>query len=384
MTAEAAKARPVLQEVGRGQELMVDPLLTAGDLLGLGPPPPFIDQVLAQGHVAAVVGQRAVGKTHLLLDMAAAVLEGRHWLGAECKPGAVVFVELDSPIRSLVPRLLANQILLTNPGLRFVRALRNGFVESAADLLTRIRDFEDHLGEHVRLVIIDSLTVTLPVSDSNLGGLGDARRWLDAARLLTEDSGRAVIAAGHPPKGRVGNELFGSMGLGAGLDAILSLSETDGSAIKRDGFSLPDGLDKDARILRVSTQDDHGGKARDYPSMSAYYRRIKGPHGLQTEILAGWAEAQDNGEPKKRMAPAGNAQRLLLDVAKALAPKAAARRAGHPEWPLVGRDGLYKAWTEACKAAGVKRSYRSDFDQAAERLVQAGWLGSEGDAFFIA
>ena len=56
---------------------------------------PLIDGVLRQGHKMLVCGPSKSGKSFLLIQLCAAIAEGRKWLGWQCTQGRVLYVNLE-------------------------------------------------------------------------------------------------------------------------------------------------------------------------------------------------------------------------------------------------------------------------------------------------
>lgn len=56
---------------------------------------PLIDGVLRQGHKMLVCGPSKSGKSFLLIQLCAAIAEGRQWLGWNCTQGRVLYVNLE-------------------------------------------------------------------------------------------------------------------------------------------------------------------------------------------------------------------------------------------------------------------------------------------------
>ena len=57
--------------------------------------PALIDGVLRQGHKMLVSGPSKAGKSFLLIQLCAAIAEGRDWLGWDCSQGRVLYVNLE-------------------------------------------------------------------------------------------------------------------------------------------------------------------------------------------------------------------------------------------------------------------------------------------------
>ena len=57
--------------------------------------PPLIDGVLRQGHKMLIAGPSKAGKSYALIELCAALAEGREWLGWRCAQGKVLYVNLE-------------------------------------------------------------------------------------------------------------------------------------------------------------------------------------------------------------------------------------------------------------------------------------------------
>ncbi len=57
--------------------------------------PPLIDGVLRQGHKMLIAGPSKAGKSFALIELCAAIAEGRSWLGWSCTQGKVLYVNLE-------------------------------------------------------------------------------------------------------------------------------------------------------------------------------------------------------------------------------------------------------------------------------------------------
>jgi RecA-family ATPase len=57
--------------------------------------PALIDGILRVGHKLAVTGPSKAGKSFALIELAAAIAEGKDWLGMDCRQGPVLYVDLE-------------------------------------------------------------------------------------------------------------------------------------------------------------------------------------------------------------------------------------------------------------------------------------------------
>lgn len=67
--------------------------------------PPLIDGVLRQGHKMLIAGPSKAGKSFALIELCAAIAEGKKWLGWQCAQGKVLYVNLELDDASCKHRL---------------------------------------------------------------------------------------------------------------------------------------------------------------------------------------------------------------------------------------------------------------------------------------
>ena len=78
---------------------------TLGDIEN---PPPLapeqIEGILRVGHKMCIAGPSKAGKSFLLIELAIAVAEGTEWIGHKCRPGRVLYVNLEVDKNSCIHR----------------------------------------------------------------------------------------------------------------------------------------------------------------------------------------------------------------------------------------------------------------------------------------
>lgn len=67
--------------------------------------PPLIEGVLRQGHKMLIAGPSKAGKSFALIELCAAIAEGKKWLGWECAKGRVLYVNLELDKASCMHRI---------------------------------------------------------------------------------------------------------------------------------------------------------------------------------------------------------------------------------------------------------------------------------------
>lgn len=143
-------------------------------------------------------GGSKTGKTWLLIDLALSVATGSSWLGLNCRPGIVVFLNFEIQAGFFHSRLLdvahAKEVELGENLL--VWNLR-GFARPAAELFAEVQ--ERVAGRDIAMIICD------PVYKLALGGdensAGEVGLLLNEFENLATNTGAAVVFAAHFAKG---------------------------------------------------------------------------------------------------------------------------------------------------------------------------------------
>lgn len=159
--------------------------------------------IIASGSVTGIVGLPGIGKSQLVLDVAARVSTGRDWPGSASngRPGQVIILSAeDNPSDTIVPRLIAAGADLDR--IHIVMAVKDdGGLERAFDLGSDLDRLEiEHNLEQVRLLIIDPASAYLGSKNGkiiNRNNSGDVRA---IQRRLSEFAAMhqlAVIAISH-------------------------------------------------------------------------------------------------------------------------------------------------------------------------------------------
>lgn len=172
-------------------------------------------------------GGSKTGKTWLLIDLALSVATGSSWLGLNCRPGIVVFLNFEIQAGFFHSRLLdvahAKEVELGENLL--VWNLR-GFARPAADLFEEVQ--ERVAGRDIALFVID------PVYKLALGGdensAGEVGLLLNEFESLAGATGAAVAFSAHFAKGDATlkssvDRISGSGVFARDPDAILTITE---------------------------------------------------------------------------------------------------------------------------------------------------------------
>ena len=139
---------------------------TLKELLAMDFPEPewVVEGIMPQGlHVLG--GRPKVGKSLLSLDLAACVAQGIPFMGHEVTKGAVLYLALEDPLRSVQARIQRQHpSIYSNSPL----IIRDGLKAKPQDVLAVIRSEIDV--QRPRLMVIDTFTALLPGVDQNKGG----------------------------------------------------------------------------------------------------------------------------------------------------------------------------------------------------------------------
>lgn len=186
-----------------------------------------IKKILPARDVCAIYGAPGAGKSFMALDMAAAIAEGRDWMGYRTKPAIVVYVVLEAA-NGFSGRLKAWQMhhgrqlpdtlkIITHTPLALSSA------KDLQDLIAAIRAVvgDDHGG---LVLFIDTLARAMGTYEENSND--DMGRVVAACDLLSKQLDCTVAAVAHPGKDAARGMRGGSALLG-GLDTVIQLEKDD-------------------------------------------------------------------------------------------------------------------------------------------------------------
>lgn len=219
--------------------------------------PDLISGVLRQGHKAIVQGPSKAGKSYLMMQLAAAIADGKPWLGHDCACGKVLYINLEIDPISFINRFdkiyKAWNCKPENPHNLKIWNLRGRAVpiaELAPKIIRRIK------GQDYIAVVLDPIYKVSMGDENSAGDVGQFCNELD--RIASECS-CAVIYCHHHAKGAAGGKKTTDRSSGSGVfgrdaDAIVDLTPL---------YIPPDRLpwyqEQNAQAFRVSLE------LREYP-----------------------------------------------------------------------------------------------------------------------
>ena len=176
-----------------------------------------VDDMLPVSGFSMMVAKPKVGKSTTVQCLAAAVVQGKPFLGRAVQQGRVAYVALEEK-RSEVLRHFRQMDLPKSAPLDI-------HTEPApAQALTRLREYIEE--QKPALVIIDPLFLFVRFKDGN--AYAEAVNQLDPVRALARETGCHILVTHHAKKvrGAGGDEVLGSTGLFGAVDCLLSMKKS--------------------------------------------------------------------------------------------------------------------------------------------------------------
>ena len=192
--------------------------------------PPLINGVLRQGHKMLIAGPSKAGKSYALIELCAAIAEGREWLGWQVAQGRVLYVNLELDKASCEHRFadIYNALGWTPENLRNIDIwnLRGKSVpmDKLAPKLIRRAAKRNYLA-----IILDPIYKVITGDENSADQMAHFCNQFD--KVCTE-LGCAVIYCHHHSKGAQGGKRSMDRASGSGVfardpDALLDLIELE-------------------------------------------------------------------------------------------------------------------------------------------------------------
>ena len=207
----------------------------------------LIPGVLREGHKMRLTGSSKAGKSFALIELCAAIAEGKEWMGITCRQGPVLYINLELDRPSAFHRFFRvyealgwKPLTISAIDIWNLRGHAVPLDKLAPKLIRRA------VGKGYAAVVIDPI-YKLQWGDEN--DAGDVARFCNQLDRICHELGCAVIDAHHHSKGTQGQKRSIDRGSGSGVfgrdpDAVLDMIELDISTDRRQ--QLQDILVRDA------------------------------------------------------------------------------------------------------------------------------------------
>lgn len=190
--------------------------------------PPLIDGVLRQGHKMLIAGPSKAGKSYALIELCAAIAEGKPWFGWQCAQGRVLYVNLELDRPSALHRFRDVYAALgwapTNIGNIDIWNLRGKSVpmDKLAPKLIRRSAKKNYIA-----VVIDPIYKVITGDENSADQMA---AFCNSFDLVASQIGCAVIYCHHHSKGAQGSKRSMDRASGSGVfardpDALIDMSQ---------------------------------------------------------------------------------------------------------------------------------------------------------------
>ncbi len=192
--------------------------------------PPLIDGVLRQGHKMLLAGPSKAGKSYALIELCAAIAEGKNWLCFNCAQGKVMYVNLELDRASCLHRFKDVYTALgyapdhiSNIDIWNLRG-KSVPMDKLAPKLIRRAQKKDYIA-----VIIDPIYKIITGDENSADQMAHFCNQFDK---VCSEVGCAVIYCHHHSKGSQGGKKSMDRASGSGVfardpDALLDLTELE-------------------------------------------------------------------------------------------------------------------------------------------------------------
>ena len=193
-------------------------------------PEELIEGVLRKGHKMLISGSSKAGKSFLMMELCIAIAEGLEWLGFRCRPGKVLYINLEIDPASCILRFLKiyealkvkpkhlNDILIWN-----LRGHALPLDQLVPKLVRRVR----HL--HLDAIVLDPIYKVITGDENSASDMGAFCNQFD---IICNETRSSVIYCHHHSKGLQGAKRAMDRASGSGVfardpDAQLDMIELE-------------------------------------------------------------------------------------------------------------------------------------------------------------
>jgi archaellum biogenesis ATPase FlaH len=219
-------------------------VLRRNDLRDRKPPEWWVGGLIQEGTIALVAGDPGVGKSFLMIDMAARLTLGMSFFGRPCRKAKVLYVPAEG-VNSFNKRMDAweqhHERTIPDEDLFFIEEGIDLTDEAANERLIATIVDEELLPD---IIILDTFSQLAPVDDENSNAaVAAVMRSVKAIQRVRPKS--TIILVHHLTKA-INGRVRGASALRGNVDTVLAVRAKDG------GFF-------------VSTEIEHDGKQKDGP-----------------------------------------------------------------------------------------------------------------------
>lgn len=211
-------------------------------------PEPLIEGILRRGHKMIISGPSKSGKSFLLMALCIAIAEGIPWLGFACRPGRVLYVNLEIDDASCIDRfkqiynaLGIEQKQTDNIVIWNLRGHAAPLDKLAPKIISRAK------AKGVNAIILDPF---YKLNNGDENNAGDMARFVNNLDMICTETDAAVIYSHHHSKSSADrkaiNRASGSTVFARDPDAILDLIDLERPQVVKTNVS------KSATALRMS------------------------------------------------------------------------------------------------------------------------------------
>lgn len=272
-------------------------------------PAPLIADILYPGDKMMIAGRSKAGKSYSLIELCCALAAGSEWLGKQCRPGKVLYVNLELKERDRRKRFrlvrdameVAPEAVRQNVHYLDLRG-RSAPLEQLSNSIIR-RATKNHYD----VIIIDPIYKVISGDENSAEHVAKFCNQLDK---LAETLSCAVVYCHHHSKGSQGSKSSMDRASGSGVfgrdaDALLDMIELPIDE------SLAMQIESDAVAQACADfLDSHGNKLEGWREIIPQDNQIVGdwmladskplvrPLGLETELLTAVFEARKKAAAK--------------------------------------------------------------------------------------
>lgn len=195
--------------------------------------PELIHGVLRRGHKMLIAGPSKAGKSFALIELAVAVSEGKKWLGYDCEPGRVLYLnfEIDPPsfIHRVIDVYAAKEMRATeteNFDMLHLRGQATDLTKLAPKIIHKMKS------QTYSAIILDPIYKVISGDENSAADMG---RFCNQLDRLAAETGAAVIYCHHFSKGAQGGKKAMDRASGSGVfgrdpDAVVTLTDLEPTA----------------------------------------------------------------------------------------------------------------------------------------------------------